>query len=465
MRGGLDPVDLVDYHGIVAPEKPAVIAGDAIVTFGMLRGAVHTLKQRLASFDLAPGSVVVVWVSAPARHVALNLALAALGLVCAPVGSKAGLELIDKPGLILAETGADPGRDAVEVGDDWFAGSPPEAQASRRHVADDALMRIGSSSGSTGSPKPMLYPRWLYNAHVAAPAAGYEIAGPWSRMLSMMDITSSWGWFATLAVLSSGRTICFAASSQDTLRLISVYSCDCMIASVFQLRALVETQRQHFVPVPSLRGIIMGGSSIPEELVHGIQATLTQRVVLGYGSTEVGLSAMEIVSEQPWQDGATGFVTPWTDIEAVDQSHQPMPIGREGELRLRLRDGLNTGEWFYSGDRGSVSPAGRLTITGRTSDLINIGGVKLAPEMFEQVLLSFPGVRDAGVVGVRGRGGLESVAAAVVGNDPIDFGALERHCAQRNELAVPSRFVQVAAIPRGLTGKIARPTLREMLGE
>ncbi len=102
-------------------------------------------------------------------------------------------------------------------------------------------------------------------------------------------------------------------------------------------------------------------------------------------------------------------------------------------------------------------------ITGRTTDIVNIGGGKFAPEKIEQMLLRHPSVRDAGVVTVRGSGGLEIVRAGIVSSADLDEADLTEHCRRNFKVAPIADFVRLETIPRGDTGKILRPELRRLL--
>jgi acyl-coenzyme A synthetase/AMP-(fatty) acid ligase len=110
-----------------------------------------------------------------------------------------------------------------------------------------------------------------------------------------------------------------------------------------------------------------------------------------------------------------------------------------------------------------VRPDGCLVITGRVSDLINIGGVKIAPERIERVLLAHPQVKDAGVASFAGAGGLEEVRAAVVLREPVESEELIAFCAARLTDGTPRLIRTVAEIPRNVGGKIVRERVRDLL--
>jgi acyl-CoA synthetase (AMP-forming)/AMP-acid ligase II len=122
-----------------------------------------------------------------------------------------------------------------------------------------------------------------------------------------------------------------------------------------------------------------------------------------------------------------------------------------------FRDG-----WFYPGDLGSLTADQVLIISGRQRDLLNIGGGKMAATAIEAELLSYPGVREAGVFSATSKIGVEEVWAAIVAGEDIDHDALRAHCRARMALIfVPAHLVPVATLALNEMGKIDRARLKQ----
>jgi len=118
---------------------------------------------------------------------------------------------------------------------------------------------------------------------------------------------------------------------------------------------------------------------------------------------------------------------------------------------------------FYSGDVGHLTEDGLLVITGREKTALNIGGDIISPEIVEEMLASFPGVEDAGVVAVPNELGINELHALVVAKPTVMPQALRNHCAARlAPSCVPVHYKPVAAIPRGAQGKIERQRWKNM---
>ncbi len=469
--------DFIQFQCRLEPQKPALIAGDTVVTFGMLETAVAAIAARIAALGLRAGSIVGIAIDAPSRHVAVSLALARCGHASMPFRNPNSLAQL--PDLDIALTDApmamSGGKLALVVGDDWFdATRPADSSGLPKSVPGDRAARILLSSGTTGVPKPIVHTFDSIGAAAMGVALTLDTAGGCSRALCLMPLSSGWGYMMTLGALARGITVCLAAGATEGIQMLSIYQCDYAVGSVHQVQGLVEQQRKHFTPLPGLRAVGTGGSMVPRELAQAARELLAPRMLLCYGSTELGLSTMEVVNSEIWIDGAAGTATPGTEIQVVDDVRQQLAHGEEGELRLRCVDQALLGgipaddggqAWFYPGDRGYLQADGRLVVTGRTVDLINIGGQKITAERIEQVLLSHPKVKDAAVMPVPGRDGLTMIRAGIVSIEAVDDDDLRAHVSARIRGAAPHEIRRVDAIPRTEIGKVHRARLGEILGD
>src|SRR6516162_6641437 len=76
----IDLVDMIFFHAEASPEKPAVITGQAILTYAMLRSGILSAQRRLRRQGLKSGDCVVLSDFAPIGHVTLICALHRSGI-------------------------------------------------------------------------------------------------------------------------------------------------------------------------------------------------------------------------------------------------------------------------------------------------------------------------------------------------------------------------------------------------
>jgi acyl-coenzyme A synthetase/AMP-(fatty) acid ligase len=471
-------VDMIFFHAAADAERPAFVTMPHVITYRMLADGVAAAEARIAAAGVGPRDVVGIVLGNPIHHATLILALQRLGVVSVsfPSHAAAAKPRLGMTAILVEETKPvkAPFRQ-IAVGPDWFR-EPPAAPAARHAFAEDEACRIFLSSGTTGQPRPV----WLTPSAIASRMVAHTLtmaAGSWERMLCTLGLGSAWGFCAIMAALWGGKTVCHARTPDEALRMIALFRADLLIASIHQLRTMLEIHRRSPHHCATLRQINTGGSTFPRELVWEAQQKLCSRVVLIYGSTETGTSAFALANRLGSVEGATGLVAPWARIEAVDAEQAPLPPGTEGVLRVRTpnhgrwhesehdKGEPRDWEWFYPGDQGFVGADGLVVITGRASEIINVGGVKLSPERIERALLSHPLVRDAAVAGLPGAGGIEEIRAAIVPWRAIEEKALIAWCAERMPNTPPRHLRIVESIPRNENGKILRQQVRDMLAD
>jgi acyl-coenzyme A synthetase/AMP-(fatty) acid ligase len=470
--------DFVLFHARSRPEKPAIILVDRVATYGMLAQGMLRVEDRLRALAIPPGELVCVTLGSAIRHLIVAAALFRLGL---PVISATPASAVVRLGLpvklFLHDAGAPmiPGQRQVMAGDDWFVGEvrPIPAPQPSGFVDEDAICRVEVSSGATGRPKAVsttvgaLYQR-LNTSYMAINA------GVWNRLMCLPGLGGAWGFVLATHALRAGRTLLVADSPRDALDMIAVYDVDALAASVQQVRDLVGRHEKAPVPCHSLRVLIAAGGLLPPALLREARTRLCSQIIMHYGSTEMGATAFGAVDALPEVEGATGYVIPDVDVEVVGENGERLGADEDGVLRVRtpwggrpfppgspdanpdFRDG-----WFYPGDRGRITTAGLLVLSGRASEVINSGGVKKAPELVEDVVLQHPSVADAAAFGAMSASGIEEINIAVVLRAPIGERVLIAWCAQR-KIAVARVFV-VDEIPKTPMGKIRRNDLKARL--
>jgi O-succinylbenzoic acid--CoA ligase len=164
-----------------------------------------------------------------------------------------------------------------------------------------------------------------------------------------------------------------------------------------------------------------------------------------------------------------------TRVEVVDgQVELSGPSLAEGYLddpertaaAFVTRGGLR---WYRTGDAGTVSSDGSLTVSGRLDDVIVSGGEKVSLGVVERVVREQPGLADAVVVrAAHARWG--EVPVVVTGTAPPaptgadDLAALRSAVAAvAGRAAAPDRIVRVDTVPLLSSGKPDRVALTRLV--
>jgi acyl-coenzyme A synthetase/AMP-(fatty) acid ligase len=168
---------------------------------------------------------------------------------------------------------------------------------------------------------------------------------------------------------------------------------------------------------------------------------------------------------------------PGVNIEIVNDNDEPLLNGNEGVIRVKtsgMSDGyLNNPEatqshfkngWFYPGDRGQIDEKGRLILMGRSSEIVNIGGVKIAAHLLDDHAKSHPDIKDAAAFTFIDKFGAEAVGIAIVTSNKIDMGEFANFFAKGiDKKLVPQRILSLRKIPRNSMGKVVRHQLAAFL--
>ncbi len=217
-------------------------------------------------------------------------------------------------------------------------------------------------------------------------------------------------------------------------------------------------------PLPKLRLCISAGAPLPISVAKKFNERFGLPIHSFYGASECG----GICYDRDGRSDIEGYVgTPIKDVdlEMIDLNSESSQIrvrsatagdGYFPDADAKLSDGV-----LIPDDLLEPCGAG-FKIVGRISDVINVAGKKVSPAEIEQVLLRFPGVRQAIAFGRPATAGAlrnEEVAACVVANVDREDELLEFCRRELSGWQVPRQIFIVDTIPVNDRGKISRRDL------
>ena len=336
-------------------------------------------------------------------------------------------------------------------------------------------LRIVFSSGTTGTPKAIALGREMESLLDAALPTWFA-GGPY---VTLMDTATAPGFGEFYLSVKGGQPfLCVGgAAPADIVRLADQYSVRSLKGSAAQVAGVVAELEGQGRTLPKIETVIVGGTVMPPGVAERMRRAAEGCQIFGnYGSTEAGtITARLYASDDPYD---AGHVVPGSALQIVDEDDRQLPDGDVGAVRTRswgmvqgylgdeqatalaFRDG-----WFYPGDLGFIRPDGGLTLTGRQTEVLNAGGVKIDPNRIDHFALELPGVLDAGSFDYPTTSGLRQIGIAVVAADDIDAGALVSALTAEFGTAAPKLVARIDEIPRTATGKPLRRTLSEKYAE
>ncbi len=177
--------------------------------------------------------------------------------------------------------------------------------------------------------------------------------------------------------------------------------------------------------------------------------------------------------------GTCGFERTGIQISIQDDNGEHLPALATGEICVTglavcagyymddeanekaFRDG-----WFRTGDLGHLDAEGYLYITGRSSDMFISGGSNVYPREIEEVMLTHPALSEVAVLGVADPRWGESGLAVCVCNESQSVTEEELLAMLGERLAkykIPQRFVFFEEMPKTGYGKITKKLIRDEL--
>ena len=452
------------------PSAIAVIGVDNIgISYRDLDRAIDTVVERVGGLGVAAGQTVGLGVTGPDEYPALVLALAfaRAGVVTAEMSYPA--ERMDFCFLPTGATGQS-GTRCVGFDASWTRISPtdpvPNVPVS---AGGSSVCRIFSSSGTTGMPK---FAAISHETMVSRVLSNTLSMGPPEPVyICAVSLGITWGFATALRVLWAGSTLVLTNPAQ-ALAAIRRHRVTAIVIAPNSLQTILATIPPGHAKPDSLKAIEVGGSVLPPRLHDLARQKLCDNIVSYFGSMETGGVASAPMAALPRDGRAVGYLHAGVEVQSVDADNNPLPASVEGTLRIRgantiagyfgdtevtaspFRDG-----WFYSGDVGFVSQDGIMSVTGRVSEFINSGGVKISPHVIEDVLLTLPEVTDAAAFGVPDDMGVDQIWAAIVATTPIAAGRLNALCQQRLAASAPKFILQIKGLPRNPNGKVRREEL------
>ncbi|WP_457029140.1 long-chain fatty acid--CoA ligase [Kitasatospora sp. P5_F3] len=240
----------------------------------------------------------------------------------------------------------------------------------------------------------------------------------------------------------------------------------------------------------SLRMVVIGGSACPPALMRGFEERHGIRVVHAWGMTEtspLGSFAQPpagLTPEQEWPYRVSQGLFP-ASVEArlIGPGGERMPHDgvAAGELEVRgpwiagayfagagqeperPEDKFSPDGWLRTGDVGTITPDGYLTLTDRAKDVIKSGGEWISSVELENQLMAHPEVAEAAVVAVPDERWGERPLATVVLRPGATVGLPELRAFLAERIAswqLPERWSIVESVPKTSVGKFDKKVIR-----
>ena len=420
------------------PEKTAVCCGEERLTYAQLW---ERVQQRAKDFPR--GEVIAFRTSQNIDFLVTYMAIHLAGSVATPLEK-------DMPEELFAEISAH------------------LSSVSSQHddIRDGKIGDVLYTTGTTGKSKGVMISHRTIVADAENLIAGqgfshdltFVVHGPLNHIGSLSKI---------FPIILQGGTLKILDGLRDANVFFDAFKEPGKYATFFvpaNIRFLLTFDAQRFAALADKLDFVESGGA---PLSHADMLQLCEilphtRLYNTYASTETGIIATYNYNDGRCIAGCLGHPMPHSRVLITKEGMiscqgDTLMSGYIGDPELTatvLRD-----DTVFMSDYGSIDDEGMLHIGGRESEVINVGGYKVAPTEVEDVAMSIEVIRDCICISAEHRIMGKAVKLLVVMKDGATFDKkmIARYIAARLEpYKVPQLYEEVETIARTYNGKLDR---------
>lgn len=345
-----------------------------------------------------------------------------------------------------------------------------------RVQADDPAV-IFYTSGSTSRPKGVTHTHFSLLGNARIQVATKEIS-PETILLASTGV----GYIAGLSGIAMpafhmGCTLVLEVELQadKLLQAIEHYHVNTTLMLPTMLLEMLESPLSETTDLSSLKACFVAGDECSHDLYQRFKKRMGHDLLQAFGMTECeGYLANR--PSGPKRNGTIGQPAEGITIRLVDPDGNEVAPGEAGEIIVQgdsvmkgyWEDPKNTREtlrdgWLYGGDLASRDEEGFYTFLERKREIIIHGGSNVGPHEVEDIIDSYPDVKESCVVGISDAH-YGAILEAYIEWEPDarhpDIAGLTSWVASRiAAYKVPDRWRVMERLPRTATGKLDRKSL------
>jgi malonyl-CoA/methylmalonyl-CoA synthetase len=476
-------------------QRPALLLdGQPDWSYADLVARVRVAAAELDAFGVVAGDRVMVQLPKSPENLALYLACLQLGLVYVPLNTAYTATELDyfvsdaEPVLYVgSQTRADVSSAKLRLGDKESAlefavpvqlDAEPDVPVVAR--APEDLAAILYTSGTTGRSKGAM----LSHGNLASNARSLSEQWGWVSsdvLLNALPIFHVHGLFiASHCALLNATPMIFLEKFDSEQVMARLSEATVMMGVPTFYTRLLSNPKLTAETTAHMRVFICGSAPLTEQTFAAWEEKTGHRILERYGMSETIINTSNPLNGERIA-GTVGYPLPGQRVRVADEAGKPIPAGEVGMIEVegpnvfqgywrmpeKTAEEIRSDGFFITGDLGVLAADGRLSIVGRSKDLVISGGYNVYPKEVEMVLDEMPQVAESAVIGVPHPDFGEAVVAVVVPSagpvtiDDIDLALGDRLARFKQ----PKQVINVSELPRNTMGKVQKNKLREAHSE
>src|SRR6266851_5534689 len=446
-------------------DAPCLSEGGRTISFREFDAETNRLGNALLDAGLVPGDRVGVLLPNSIECLVAYYALAKSGLVRVAMNTRETIEnhrfkIEDSASRGVIHNGISDLGVEIEIGPD----------------ALDAPLRLGYTGGTTGKSKAVTL---TTRGELAELTAFLTDLIPdikqGDTFLHAAPVAHASGAFFLPALARGARSLIMGKFNPAEFLTLAESEKASLTFLVPTMLAMIMEEPELEKAKLNFRRIAYGASPISPTLLQRAEKRFGRVFAQSYGQAESPMVITCLKPEDHDRIGSCGRPFTMVDVAIFDDDDKPQQPGEKGEIVCRGPQTMahywnrpeQTAEvfrngWLHTGDIGWMDRDGFFYILDRKNDMLISGGYNVYPGEVEDVLLAFPGVVEAAVIGLPDERWGDRVHAVVSGRPGLAGAALLDHArASLANYKCPKGIEIWSELPKSSANKILRRTVRD----
>ena len=228
----------------------------------------------------------------------------------------------------------------------------------------------------------------------------------------------------------------------------------------------------------SMRLFISGSAPLTDIVFKEFKERTGHSILERYGMSETGMITSNPLNGERIP-GTVGFALPGVEIRLVDENGEILTDADRGivevkgpnvfsgywRLEKKTKEDFKSDGFFTTGDIGQLDNEGRLTLFGRSNDMLISGGYNIYPKEIEMILDEIKGINESAIIGCPHNDLGEAVLAILIANKDeniiSDDTLNEILLRSLAKFKCPKRYIWLDELPRNTMGKVQKKFLKE----
>ncbi len=352
---------------------------------------------------------------------------------------------------------------------------PFDTEEEPQSLSGDDIVAILYTSGTTGFPKGVMVSSKNIVTNTLQGVSAFEVAKnervfcPLPLFHSLPQNICVW------AIMVVGATAIIVPKIDRRSLIKGIEHKPTLIIAVPALFGLFCILKN--LQFPDVKYFVSGGDALSDKIRGFFGLIYGRKIGNGYGLTETSPFISVDLDDVTTPVGCVGKALPGITCAIKDERGATLPVGEIGTLWVSgdnlMKGYYNAPEatahiieqgWLNTGDLAYLTKEGKIVLAGRERELISNKGLKIYPQEVENVLLSYPAVLQAGVIGIKNND--EEIPIAFIGTKEPEANYEEiitalRSLCQRNlaPYKIPRQFYLQRDLPVTSTGKVNKKEL------